>query len=547
MKKKTILLIFLLFLSVTLFSQHFDMITTGDSILEDIRFLSIESGVSFLSFTPPLAPGEIKLFLDSINDNELSIKGREAYFRILNRLNPTANISYSINNFSAFFNINSTLEGRVRFNSKVDEYPKNPNINSFLSFPIYFFFSDSLQLFVEPSYTMRPDKYELKVFDINIPLDYFEYDDNMPLKAFIAAGGDWWSFQLGRDRLFWGSGNTVSLTFSDNSQYFDFARYSLFSSVFKYSFIINQLPLTLKRNLFPGKQEYDDWWNDVSNRTSSEHRYFYLHRIDFKLFNKISIGVMEGIMIGNSPIELKYLNPLVIFHSFFAWRYQGEWNSPGDGNEPGDMAGSFLSLELNWNIINNLAIYGQFVMNEYAEPGELKRNPNQPPNALGYIAGIQYSHSFNSWASVFFLEFIYTDPYLYILSSPYGSFIQQNRFGQNYYLGYQRDTIAFVLGAKFTNFINLNFNGTFSWITSGEHNKEGLVWKWERSKEAYNERTPTGAAENQFILSLGAGWKALPFLTLNTTITGILSVNNRNEKGNTEIGGQASFSAGFYY
>ena len=556
-KRTSVITIFSFLLLNNIYSQTspaiipFDMISTGDPVLEDIRFLSLASGQPFLSFSPPLSPEEIWLFIESINETTLSPPAMEAYNRIQERLNPQANLSISKGLFTAFLNANSTVEARVKFNSAIEQFPSNQAINPFISLPIRFFFSDTLQLYAEPSLTMRPNKYMLDTFDLNIPTDYFEYDETMPLKFFLAAGGDWWSFQIGRDRLFWGTGHTGSLTFSDNSQYFDFARLSLFSSVFKYSMIVNQLPMTLSRELFhPDNEIISAWWDDPANRIRTIHRYYYLQRLDFTLFNRLSIGVMEGIMVGNSPLELRYLNPFRIFHSLFSWEDYDTWQPPPvyDDLKPGDMIGSIFSLEVNWNIIRNLSFYGQFVMNEFAERGERQRNPNQPPNGLGYLAGLQFSHSFfSTWTSIFFLEFIYTDPYLNILSSPFGSFIQQNRYGQYYYLGYPRDTIALTLGANFFRQNNLNLSGKFSWIANGEHNKHGLIWNWERTPDAARQTTSTGIAENNLVLSLNAGWKPLSWLSLNTSLVGIVSHNNLHISGNNQVGGQTSFFAGFHY
>jgi hypothetical protein len=556
MKKFSGYLIILLFSTNILFAQHFDMISTGDPILEDIRFLSMVSSRPFLSFSPPLSPAEVRNFIDLIDESTLSESGRLAYFRILKRLTPQAKLSSSYGVFTSFLNINSTVEARVRFNSEVNEYPQNPNITPFATFPVKLFFADTLQLFFEPSITMRPTKYTLDSFDVNIPLEgYYDYDETNPLKVYGSAGGQWWNFFIGRDELFWGTGHTGSLTFNNNSQYFDFARLSFFAPKFKYSFIINQLPLRITKNLFDPDLPIvsvglNAWMKDSETLTISNNRYYYLHRIDFTIKDRVSIGIMEGVMVGNSPIELKYLNPLIIFHSFFSWDYYDTWKPPykGDEWEQSDLTGSILSIEVNWNIIKNLAVYGQLVINEFAEPGELEREPNQPPNGIGYLLGIQYAQSFNTWASVFFLEFIYTDPFSSILSSPFASFIQQNHYKQYYYIGYQRDTIALTLGGKFFYEDKLNFSGSLAWIASGEHNKhDNIIWNWEKSPEAYKQSTPSGNVEHKFILSLGAGWKINQFFVLGSSITGIAAVNNRHIEGDNVIGGQVSFSAGFQY
>jgi hypothetical protein len=135
---------------------------------------------------------------------------------------------------------------------------------------------------------------------------------------------------------------------------------------------------------------------------------------------------------------------------------------------------------------------------------------------------------------------------VYILSSPFASFIHQDF---HYYLiGHSRDTISVTAGTEFFNSNKtLNFWGRFSWIASGEHNRDGLKWDWEMSEEAFTKRTPSGTAENKFILSLGAGWQPLPFLSLKACITGIISHNNNHESGINETGGQFSLSVNFIY
>jgi hypothetical protein len=255
---------------------------------------------------------------------------------------------------------------------------------------------------------------------------------------------------------------------------------------------------------------------------------------------------MEGVMVGNSPVELRFLNPLIVFHSFFSWDYFDSWTPPYEGDrwEQSDLVGSILSIEINWNVMNNLAVYGQMVLNAIGLPWY----DNPPPNSIGYLAGIQYAHVFDSWASIFFLEFIYTDPYLHILSTPFGSFIQQNHYSQYYYIGYPRDTLALTFGTRFFNADSLNFSGSFAWIASGEKNRNNtIIWDWQRSEEAFNLSSPSGTPEHQFILSLGAGWKVHPYLVLGANITGIFVVNNKHVDGDTAICGQAAFSVGFRY
>jgi hypothetical protein len=254
---------------------------------------------------------------------------------------------------------------------------------------------------------------------------------------------------------------------------------------------------------------------------------------------------MEGLMAGNSALEIRYLNPLMIFHSLYSsWDYD-HWLLAGDG----DFNGSLFSLELNWNIVKALAVYGQFVMTEYSTPYEMKGWPAiQPPNGLGYLFGIEYVHSFNVWRSLFFGEFIYTDPYLYMNSSPFSSFIWMRRLSLDpsrvryNYTGYPRDTIAGTIGARFFKGDILNVSGEFSFLSQGEHT---IAWDWGRGSPYNQEKTPSGIAENKFIASLGVEWKPFLFLVIGGSITGIVSLNNNHLRNADSYGGQAAFFISF--
>jgi len=537
-KSKLLLIFFLISFNSLLFSQQFNMILTGDPVIEDIHYLSVASGKSFLSFSSPLSPYEIRNFLNSIDESSLSPSAKEAYSRIEKRLTPEKQpLSLALDDiFSFILNINASVEGKARTNNDISWYPRYPENLPLLSFPLQLFFSNIAQLYIEPTIGLRYRDQSSDNFDSNIPLGAEHFNVQFwPIRSFAAFGGSFWNFQIGRDRLFFGTGHTGSLSFSNNSTFFDFTRLSLFSPHVKYSLMIIQMPLKISDNLFP--ENFIDW--NSADVTETTQRYFYLHCLDISLFNKFSINLMEGVLVGNAPIELKYLNPLILFHSLYSWTDYETWN-PGKYNGSGHMVGSFFSLEINYNIIKNLSLYGQFVMNQFALPGEIE-NGDQAPNGLAYMLGINFTHSFNLWGSIFYLEFIYTDPYFQILATPFGSFIQMEH--ENYYLiGYPRDTISLSLGTEFFLKDTLRLSGIFSWILSGVRSKD--LWDWENTNI---HRTPSGIAENKFIISLGADWKPVLNLTLSANVTGIYSHNNKNISGKNNAGAQFTLSANYKF
>jgi hypothetical protein len=527
------------------------MILTGDPVLDDLRYLSVESGNSIISFIPPFAPHEIQTFLNSLDASLLSPSALQAYYRVEKRLNPEATINISGDLFTFFININSTLETRLRFNTDIPWYPQNTKAPSFVSLPLRFFFSEYVTLYLEPMYAMDPQDYKkLDYFGDNIPIgtDYV-CDLNIPLRAFLAVGGPFWNFQIGRDRLSYGTGQNGNLAIMDNPDYHDFMRLSLFSKYFKYSFLISHLPLVLSDDIIPSDKKFEK--DDYLKKTTQ--RYLYLHRIDISLFNKVSLGIMEGALVGNSSLELRFLNPMGVYHSFFSWWNYDEWV-----NEKYDsMVGSLLSAEINWNILDSFAFYGQFIMNDFATDYELSISPEgQPPNALGYMAGLRYTHSINSWGSSYHVEFFYTDPYLHIVGSPFASYIHMrylawapDRYYYNY-IGYPRDTIAIYAGADFFKNDIIKLSALFSWISSGQHNKDGVKWDFEKGPPNNLEKTPSntyGPVENKYILSFATQWKIYPYITIKGDISGIYSLNNAYIDNAKAFGGQIGLSVNFYY
>ena len=191
MKKPSLIFLFLV-LIFSLSASPYDMVLVGDPILDDLRYLSLESGRPFLSFPPPLSPHEIELFLNFLDTSLLSEPGREAYDRVRARLVPSARLNFfESDNFLMTININSTLEARVRTNDDISWYPQYPRVPPFITLPVRFFFSDSLMLYMEPNLTMKTKHYmdSTDPFGINFSPSYHHLDFFMPFRAFVAAGG----------------------------------------------------------------------------------------------------------------------------------------------------------------------------------------------------------------------------------------------------------------------------------------------------------------------------------------------------------------------
>jgi hypothetical protein len=282
---------------------------------------------------------------------------------------------------------------------------------------------------------------------------------------------------------------------------------------------------------------------------NTTQRYLYHHRIDARFFRKLSLSISEALMAGNTPPELRYMSPLIIFHNAWPWRDYPEWGT----GEKGYMTGSLFSFELDWAIIPSLALYGQFVLNEFSTPYELEHYPeDQPPNGLGYLAGVEHTRVLGRWNALFYGEFVYTDPYLYTLSSPFASYIWMRRPSEvgskplRYkWIGHGegRDMMLFALGAAVSK-ADMTLSADISLVNRGEH---GIEWDWSQDEKALNERAPTGTVERRLTAGLGAVWRPLPRLSLSGHASGVLLLNADHQTGVNEAGLELYLSAALSY
>jgi hypothetical protein len=542
-----LLLLLFFFCGAFLFADPFTMISAGDPLLEDLRSVVRFNGKSFLSLTPPLSRDEVIAILDEIDPESLPEPVRLLYDRILENFFPA--LLYNSPEFAAAVHLRAALEGRFRSNTSIPWLKKDNTSQAMLGIPIHLFFCDKVELFFEPLLAADPWYYNYPVssWGTNVPWDAVRIDLNMPLRAFIAAGGAWWNFQLGRDKLSFGPGRTGNLAVSDNTDYYDFVRLSFFSRVLKYSLLISQMPLDvgpdekslLKNPSIRNKEDIDNTMN----------RYFYLHRLDVRLFEKFSIGLSEGVMVGNAPLELRYLHPVMVFHSFFSWRDYPNW-----GKNDGDMVGSLFSLDMEWAFLPGWALYGQVVMNEFSTPYEKNIAADQPPSGMGYLLGAEYAFSASGWSFSCYAELVYTEPFLYTLSSPFGSMIWMRRSSdlgskdlRYAWFGYGegRDMFLAALGVSAAT-EKLSLSMDISVKLQGEHRQAGQgAWDW--NKEQNSQHSPSGTPETSTRILLGAGFKLLPSLTLSGHFGGTALFDADHRKGAREYGIEAGLKAAYYY
>ncbi|MCL1993204.1 MAG: hypothetical protein FWG66_09680 [Spirochaetes bacterium] len=481
------------------------MFGAGDEIFYDMRFLSLETGRVIFSFTPPMSSHEIRLFLDGIDTAALSDPALAAYDRINERLAPRA--FFSRGGFAAAAGM--TLAPALSFRTEERAgwiLPDHDNPRM-LSFPFDLYIMDSVHLHFESAFQRfpgvpRPIDGTGGLLSTNIPIDF--RGGVTPLRAFGAVGGSFWNFQIGRDRISFGSGNTGNLLVSGHTAFHDFARLSFFADWIKYSVMVIHTPLFVSQSMVV--RDFMDFPYYVFGEDFlrySVHRYMYFHRLDVRLGRRFAISVTEQMVSGNSPMQLRYLNPLMFRHNLFSGDDFPRWINFGL------LDNMLLSIDFQWHIAGTWRLYGQFGIDAFGTPFVSDR-VRAEPNSLGYLLGLEFSASLGQWAALFFAEFVFTDPFFYADNSPFAASIWQRR-RTNYggalsgWVGHPngRDAITLTFGSRFALQDRLVLNAFTTYEVQGV---QGLAWDWGGGEEFFLARTPSGLGEHSITLGALSYW-----------------------------------------
>ncbi len=237
----------------------------------------------------------------------------------------------------------------------------------------------------------------------NVPLNLDRIDLETPFRAFLSLGGHSGSFIIGRDRFSWGNGETGNFALSDSPDYYDFARFTGYWGNFKYT----AMWVSLSTDLAPYASSPVLTAANIesANPFRDYPRNYFLHRIDFSLFDKLSIGISEGTLIGGVQPKLAFFNPMMIFHNLFNYYNASE----------------ILAVEATYTPWWYAEVYGQFSCTQIQLPYEISRygeEASKVPNAWGFLAGVRARWPRGEGFMSRGIEFAYVNPWMYIKENP---------------------------------------------------------------------------------------------------------------------------------
>lgn len=373
-----------------------ELVDAGHWVYESVEKLCMESGIVNFSDSAPVSISELKLYLKEIDFSSLSEAGQAEYKKIQDYFNyePFGLKSDLIKlGFEPSINISAFYKTDDDIDWVYDRYQRSPFIAVPLSLQVSDFISMKMDL------ALRMNKNNAVKDDVysNIPFSADAIDINFPDNAWFSAGkkiGDKTgiSFLIGQGAKNIGRSLTGSIIWSEYFTGSTNAQFSVYSPNIKYTALVSQFNVD---------------------------KYMYLHQLDLRFFKKLAFTVLEGVMV-NAPLELRYLNPLTVFHGMAPWR---EYDGLSYDSE--SHTGAYLGLKFQFAPVENLKFYGLYAMTQFQTSYETSNYPDDStPNGIGGQLGGRYTLPLSKGRFTFSLEGSYAQPYLYIKESPNWSLVR---------------------------------------------------------------------------------------------------------------------------
>ena len=466
----------------------------------DLTALALEQRVVFFSGAP-LTVRRFKAMLEEINEETLSPLGQAVYADLWDYLYADGFLSFGVGSMD--FTVDPTLQPELymRTNGNLpwlyDHYYRRP----FMAIPVSLSFSPYFNAQFEAAFEQEKSA-SLKSGVTNFPTDNFSM--TLPHRANLSLGiplpkSSGIQFRIGIGEEVIGRTKLGSIILSDTMKDVTYAALSAYSPVFEYGSRILQL--------------------DVN-------KYFYLHTLEGRFFKRVSLAFIEGVMV-NAPLELRFLNPLMVFHNLGAWNDYDEYKGEEmDTALPEDArVGSFFAMKLEVQAFKYTRLYGIWALNELQTPEERAREPYAlRPNSFGFQAGAESALPLRSGLLTFGVEGVYTYPFLYVLRDKRWSFYKPANGNSGpfpYWTGFPfgPDSIAAILWAGY-DAGNWSISGSFLFLLQGERSGFGIFDTPDyhpallESFAATNLRTPTGIPTYTYHLRMRGTWRVTPFLDL---------------------------------
>jgi hypothetical protein len=496
----------------------------GDWLYEALAVLSQEQGIVFFSDSAVTA-GQIERILTEVNEETLSPGGKVLYDRIRAALQASPRLSLQLDALSV--DADPALQPEFYFKTSAETnwiynyYQRQP----FFVLPVSLSIGPYITAEMVPFIGQNEYAATLHNNYFNIPHDTSQFDLHFPKRAYLSAGLPFGKasgvhFAMGIGDNFFGRTQTGSVILSDTLEKVNYARLSLFSPYIKYTVEVTQY---------------------------GADKYQYMHYLQMRPHKTVSLSFIEGVMV-NAPLELRYLNPLMIYHGYEAWKTYDDYNNEEDKVDPtgGSRIGSYFGVKAEYQPVKHLRLYGLFAMTQFQLGIERRKwKEDLTPNALAFQWGSEVSLPLDQGYWLFGVEGVYTYPYMYVLYHKDWSFYKEypevEKITVRSWTGtpFGPDSIAGALWAGYHSFARWSWGFSFVFAAQGERSGTDIfdTDNYRPSPEVYDVTRPlTGTPTYTSTFSVLGKWDPYEWLSFSLQ-PGYRIVNNAGHlAGRTEHG-----------
>lgn len=426
-KFRFVLILCVFRLSVSLWADVYSsqqIIKSDHWIYDAISALSLQSGRRPVVDLGPVSVAELRIQFKRIDKNLLSDSGKLLYEEAENFLYSDA-VGLRFGGAFAGFNFSADVEFLFKSNKGMDwsfatdytsgaddensseklygntsVFQASPLNKPSISLPIYlgwgdYFMIETVPVLAKNYWGMSNDKNFT-----NLIYRAGDFDFLWPQTAYGSVGYAFekWGFNMsvGKQGLKVGRTLTGSIIYNDSFETDGYVQLNVYSERLKYNLDIVQV---------------------------ESDKFMYLHVIDVNFFKWLKITVLEGSLV-HGPFEIRFLNPLMIMHSFGGWT---EYRSDIEKKVYGE-ADFCAYMGFNIDVVpcKNWRLYFLYAQTEIQSKAELSGSGKYTPNGIGTQFGTEVviPHKKQGFFKIG-LEAIYTSPYLYLKDTPDSSLIKE--------------------------------------------------------------------------------------------------------------------------
>ena len=372
-------------------------------IYDAMHILSVESRQTTLADRQPLSKGELAEYFSSF-DNAVIPQASEPLYRMMQGYFSDHPFLFRRKYFAFDVNGIFTLQGQYVHNPenevRLDSFLRYNRTPAIVAVPMHVMFTSYIDFFVNLSLKKNYWAAVLSYPYTNVPLEGNAFEAAFPTQAGLSLGGRFFNFTIGRGALNIGRSLAGSMLLADTVDRMDYITATFFYKKVRLSLNVVELEPT---------------------------RFVFSHEAAFRPIEWLAIRLYEGIVL-NAPFDPKYLNPMMIFHNFFGWR-EKTFNANASEESGKSSIGCQFGLGVDIVPVRGLRLYGQYGQNQFQTSFELKNYPaaRNIPNSLGGLAGIEYIHPFSFGHFSVTGEFLYANPWMYIMENKHISLYHRRR------------------------------------------------------------------------------------------------------------------------